>query len=194
MIIGSDHEEVHQAVTEAQDESGAVLGVAAECVALLTQGGQRLAVAESLTGGLLADAFVQVPGASAVLSGGVVAYDTRMKQQLLDVSRKLLEAGGPVQEGVAAQMASGVRQLFALPAEGFDGAKQPADFGLATTGVAGPSPDAQSGAAPGTVFVSVSWQDETMVRLFELRGTREQIRRDTVHNLLLLFRDVLLSE
>ncbi len=96
-----------------------------------------IAVAESLTGGLVCGQLVAVPGASAVVRGGVVAYATDVKQSLLRVDPLVLELGGAVQAKVARQMAEGVREVL-----GAAGAR--ADVGVATTGIAGPdSPDGQ---------------------------------------------------
>ncbi|MFF2390896.1 CinA family protein [Agromyces sp. NPDC058104] len=120
-------------------------------VELLTRRKLRVAVAESLTGGLVAAELTSVPGASLVVSGGIVAYDTAVKASLLGVDGALLEREGPVHPEVARQMARGVRAALAI-----DG--RPADVGLATTGVAGP--DWQGGRPPGTVFLGLSFGDE----------------------------------
>lgn len=136
--------------------------------------GLRLAVAESLTGGLLADAVVSVPGASRVFSGGVVAYDTALKHSLLGVDAELLRERGPVDGGVARQMAEGVRRACAAPKG--DAPSVPADIGVATTGVAGPDPDAQTGQPAGTVWIAVSSGERTQVRLLSLDGDRASIR------------------
>ncbi|MBL3686567.1 CinA family protein [Leucobacter zeae] len=127
--------------------------------------GLRIAVAESLTGGRLADALVSVPGASRVFSGGIVAYDTALKESLLGVDPDLLRERGPVDEQVARQMAAGVRAVCAVPrAPG--GAPVPADIGLSTTGVAGPDPDPQTGLPAGVVWVGVSsGRGTTAIRL-----------------------------
>ncbi|WP_088285161.1 CinA family protein [Kineosporia sp. A_224] len=119
-----------------------VARLAREVVTTLTARGLTLATAESLTGGLLAARVVDVPGASAVLRGGVVAYATDLKHLLLGVDADLLAARGAVDPDVAAAMALGVRERLG------------ADVGVATTGVAGPDP--QDGHAAGTVFVAVS--------------------------------------
>ena len=92
----------------------------------LEQAGRTLALAESCTGGLAAARLVDVPGASAVFRGGVVAYSNESKQELLGVPRALLEQHGAVSEPVAAAMAEGARTRFG------------ADVALSTTGVAGP--------------------------------------------------------
>ena len=82
---------------------------AAELIALLTARQQSIAVAESLTGGLLAASLTDIPGASAVFRGGVVAYATELKAVLLGVDRGLLDSHGAVSAEVAAAMAEGVR-------------------------------------------------------------------------------------
>jgi len=115
---------------------------AADLVRLLTDAGLTLAVAESLTGGSVVAAFVAVPGASACLRGGVVAYATDLKATLLGVPHALLDAVGPVDPEVALAMAQGVRDRLG------------ADYGVATTGVAGPEP--HGGHPPGTFHVAVA--------------------------------------
>ncbi|MDO4241208.1 MAG: nicotinamide-nucleotide amidohydrolase family protein [Microbacteriaceae bacterium] len=146
--------------------------MACEAVWLAATAGVRVAVAESLTGGALASAIVGVPGASAVFVGGVVAYDTEVKQQLLGVDGDLLAEGGPVQAEVARQMACDVRAALGVAA----------DIGLATTGVAGPDPDLQTGQLPGTVFVGlVSSVSSRAVRLPVLAGDRAFIRAAAVN-------------
>ena len=103
----------------------------AAIVAELTARRMTVACAESLTGGLLADAFVRVPGASQVFRGGVCAYAADAKASVLGVDADRLASTGPVDEGVALEMARGVRRMFG------------ADVALATTGVAGPGPARQ---------------------------------------------------
>ena len=143
---------------------------AAEIIARLTARGQTAAVAESLTGGLLAAALTAVPGASAAFRGGVVAYATEVKATMLGVPRDLLERHGAVHPDVAVAMAAGVRRRMA------------ATIGAATTGVAGPDP--ADGQPVGTVYIAVSagrggWADGT-VRSLALRGSRDEIRRQAV--------------
>ena len=113
---------------------------AAQVVRLLTQQGRTVAVAESLTGGLVVAALVGVPGASRVLRGAVVAYMTDLKASLLGVDPDLLARVGAVDPDVALAMARGV-------AERLD-----ADYGVATTGVAGPDP--QDGTPVGRIYVA----------------------------------------
>ena len=149
---------------ESADVTGAV-------IAQLTARHMTLAVAESLTGGLLAAEFIRIPGASLVVNGGIVAYNTELKHTLLGVDAALLAAHGPVHPEVAIAMASGVRTRLAV-----DGRR--ADVGISTTGVAGP--DAQDGQLPGTVFVGVSIGMHALALDLHLDGDRESIRRQTV--------------
>lgn len=155
------------------------MSLAAEVLTAAAGRGWRLAVAESLTGGLLADAFVAVPGASRVFSGAVVAYDTALKHSLLGVDAALLAERGPVDEEVARQMAAGVRRACAVPRDG--GPATATELGLSTTGVAGPDPDPQSGQPAGVVWVGVSSPaGERAIRL-EASGDRPDIRQAAVN-------------
>ncbi len=132
--------------------------------------GETVAVAESLTGGLLAAALTGVPGASAAFRGGVVAYAADLKASLLGVSPDLLGRYGAVHPEVARQMASGVsRQLGATA-------------GVATTGVAGPDP--ADGQPVGTVFIAVCLRGTTGGQALTLTGDRQEIRDATVRSAL----------
>lgn len=143
---------------------------AADVVRLAREAGATIAVAESLTGGALASAIVDVPGASAVLRLGVVAYDTAMKASVLGVDALLLAERGAVDGDVAARMAAGVRALADV-----DG---PATIGVATTGVAGP--DAQDGHAVGEVHVGIATVAGARSVRLDLPGDRAAIRAATV--------------
>jgi nicotinamide-nucleotide amidase len=145
---------------------------AAELVRALAARGETIAVAESLTGGALASALVEVPGVSAVLRGGVVAYATDLKHTLLGVDAELLAREGAVHPEVAVQMADGVR------------ARLGAAWGMATTGVAGPDP--QDGRPPGRVFVAVSGPAGPLVERLDLPGGRAQVRAGSVDAVLAL--------
>lgn len=152
----------------------------------------RVAVAESLTGGLLAGAIVGEPGASRVLSGGIVAYDTGLKRTLLGVDHELLAKRGPVDGEVARQMARGARLACAVD-RGDPGGLRPADIGVATTGVAGPDPDPQTGQPAGTVWVGLSVGGVDSAHLISLQGSRAEIRSGAVRAALRLVRDALLN-
>lgn len=146
--------------------------LAHEVLSAAAERGWSLAVAESLTGGLVCATLVEVPGASAVLRGGVVAYATDLKAALLGVDADLLAARGAVDADVARAMAVGVR------------ARLTADVGLATTGVAGPDP--QDGKAPGTVHVAVATPHGVLHRALRLDGDRPAVRAGTVDAVLTL--------
>jgi PncC family amidohydrolase len=148
-------------------ESGQAAGI---IIARLTAREQTVAVAESLTGGLVAAALTAVPGASAAFRGAVVAYATSLKATLLDVSPHLLGALGAVSPEVAAAMAEGVRGRLG------------ATWGAATTGVAGP--DAAEGKPVGTVHIAVSDAGGTTVRSLALAGSRDEVRQRTVEEVL----------
>jgi nicotinamide-nucleotide amidase len=160
---------------------------AAAIIGLLAGRGQTVAVAESLTGGLLAAALTSIPGASAAFRGAVVAYATELKANVLGVPAGLLDRHGAVHPDVAAAMAAGVRRRMS------------ATIGAATTGVAGPDP--ADGQPVGTVYIAVSigpdapGQDaprpagrvpDASVLSLALRGSRDEIRRETVRQCLLL--------
>jgi nicotinamide-nucleotide amidase len=125
-----------------------------------------VAVAESLTGGLVAAALTDIPGASVVVRGGVLAYATDVKAHVLGVNEVLLAQVGAVDADVAEQMASGVRSLMG------------ATYGLATTGVAGP--DRVDGKPVGTVYVAVVGPDSSRVKALSLSGDRGDIRAGSV--------------
>jgi nicotinamide-nucleotide amidase len=148
-----------------------------DLVARLTAMGQTVAVAESLTGGLVAAALTDVAGASAVVRGGVLAYATDLKAQVLGVDQVLLERAGAVDPDVAEQMARGVRSLMG------------ATYGLATTGVAGP--DQAEGKAVGTVYVAVAGQGSARVKALRLTGERGEVRAQSVLAVLALLDEAL---
>jgi competence/damage-inducible protein CinA-like protein len=121
--------------------------------------GLTFGVAESLTGGLIASRLVNVPGASAWFRGGVVAYASEVKFDVLGVP-----AGPVVTEAAAAAMAEGARKVTG------------ADVGLGITGVAGP--DDQEGVAPGNLFVGLALPDRpTEARQLRVPGDRERVRQ-----------------
>lgn len=140
-------------------------------IAELRRKGDTVAVAESLTGGLVCAALTAVPGASTVVRGSVTSYATDVKASVLGVDRQLLRSGGAVQAEVARQMAHGARRLLG------------ATHGIATTGVAGPDP--QDDVPVGRVFIAVGWDDAPGmpmddVRMLDLTGERAEIREQTV--------------
>jgi nicotinamide-nucleotide amidase len=146
-------------------------------VRLLKERRETVATAESLTGGLVASTLVEIPGVSAVFRGGLVVYATDLKHALAGVSEGLLTERGPVDPDVALALAAGARERCG------------ADWGLATTGVAGPDP--QDGQPVGRVFVAVAGPRSATVRELNLTGSRPEIRTGSVAAVLGLLADEL---
>ena len=157
--------------------TGVSAELAGRVVRLLIDSGTTVAAAESLTGGLLTAALTSVPGSSAVVRGGVVAYATVVKAGLLGVDAELLDRVGPVDPVVAEQMAVGAARALG------------AQVGVATTGEAGP--DSGSGAPVGTVFVAVAGAGGVRGVGARLVGGRDEVRAGTVRMALELLREVL---
>jgi nicotinamide-nucleotide amidase len=135
-------EKLGNAIFSASDET-----LAAVLVRLLSEREQTLALAESCTGGFLADQITNVPGASKVFVAGYVTYSNEEKTRTLDVSRESIEKFGAVSERVATEMAEGLRM------------RTGATYGIATTGIAGPSGGTE-GKPVGTVFIALSSGDQ----------------------------------
>ena len=131
----------------------------------LTKRGLTLATGESLTAGLVAATLAEVPGCSAVLEGGIVAYQREAKERLLDVAPDDL-ARGLVSAPVARAMARGARSALG------------ADLGIGATGVAGPEP--HDGEPVGSAWIAVAWGDRVEARHLALAGDRAEIRCQTV--------------
>lgn len=124
--------------------------------------GVRIGTAESLTAGMVASALATVPGASAALQGGIVAYQSDVKSALLGVDQDLLDTEGAVHADVARQMADGARRVLG------------ADIAVSTTGVAGPEP--HGGKPVGTVFIGTSGADGSVAVAYSFGGGRAEIR------------------
>ena len=141
--------------------------LAYELIQELGQLNLTISVAESLTGGLVAASLTQIPGASAVFKGGIIAYRDETKQQVLKVDPALITKFTSISEPVAQCMAINIREIMNT------------DIGIATTGVAGP--DKSEGFAPGIVFVAISIGDHNICQKLELVGDRTQIRDQSVN-------------
>jgi len=129
--------------------------------------GVQLATAESLTAGMIAARLAEVPGASAVLRGGVVSYSSDVKRGLLKVDAQLLDARGSVDPEVARQMAVGALQACG------------ADLAVSATGVAGP--EAHDGKPVGTVYIGWARGAESGSTVHHFVGDRAQIREQSTH-------------
>lgn len=149
--------------------------LAGEVIALARAAGITLGCAESVTGGLVAAALTDVPGASIVLRGGVVSYATAVKARVLGVPAGLLAACGAVDPDVARAMAAGAARVL------------DADLAVATTGVAGPDP--ADGKPVGRVYVAVN--RAVPVRELDLPGDRWQVRAAATTAALESLRDTL---
>lgn len=144
---------------EEEDLQDAVIG-------LLKERRQTVATAESVTAGLVARRLGQVPGASACLLGGIVAYDTRIKTELLGVPQSLIQKHGVISAPVVEAMAVGCRSRFG------------ADFAVSTVGLAGPG-----GGTPeqpvGLVYAGLAWEGGVVSRSYNWLGTRAEIQSRT---------------
>ncbi len=161
-LLDKEEAEVRRAIDErlgdivfGVDDESMEVAVAHRLIAL----GLSFGVAESLTGGLIASRLVNVPGASSWFRGGVVAYDSQVKYDVLGVP-----AGPVVTESAAAAMAEGAARVTR------------ADVGLGITGVAGP--EEQEGVVPGTVFVGLVLPGQrAQTRELRVPGDRERVRQ-----------------
>lgn len=130
----------------------------------MTALGQRIAVAESCTGGMVADAFVRIPGASKAFSGGIIAYTVKSKHDALGIPEDIILQHGEVSAEVAASMAMGICDQLGT------------EFGISVTGYAGPTggtPD----APVGTVYVGFASPSGVWSHRYHFSGTREAIRQ-----------------
>ena len=148
-------------------------------VRLLTKRGWTLTTAESCTGGFIAHRITNVPGASAIFPGGIVAYSNEAKRRFLGVRAKTLAQHGAVSEAVVREMAAGARKKFGV------------DFAIAVTGIAGPGGGTKSKPV-GTVFIALAGGGETVVeRKFNPFG-REEFKRVTANQALEMLRERLM--
>jgi nicotinamide-nucleotide amidase len=130
---------------------------------LLTKKKRTLAVAESCTGGLIADRLTNIPGSSLFLERGVITYSNESKIQLLGVPAETIEAFGAVSEEVALLMAEGVRKRAGT------------DIGIAVTGIAGPAGGTE-GKPVGTVYIALADGTKSFSRLFHFRWERRRVK------------------
>jgi PncC family amidohydrolase len=146
--------------------------LAKNVITLLRQKNLTISVAESLTGGLVAKNLTDISGSSKVFKGGIVAYTDEIKTKTLKVDPALIQEFSSISKQVAQDMALKVRLLMN------------SDIGVSTTGIAGPEKSADF--EPGTVFVAISIGEHNMCQDLHLTGDRNQIRQQSVIELLKL--------
>jgi len=150
-----------------------------EIGALLRKRVWTLSVAESCTGGLVSHRLTTVSGSSGYFEGGVVSYSNRAKAAHLGIPPAYLQKHGAVSSEVARKMAEGVRKAFQT------------DFGLSTTGVAGPTGGTKK-TPVGVVFIALSDGRRSRVRKERFRGTRLQIKQQASQRCLEFLREHLM--
>ncbi len=148
--------------------------------ALLTERKLTLAVAESLTGGLITDRITNVPGSSRYFERGVISYSNRSKTDLLNVPEQTLEEFGSVSDTTAILMAEGVHRMAKT------------DIGLSTTGIAGPTGGTERKPV-GTVFIAVTDGRRRICRDFQFRWDRRRIKEITSQWALEMLRQFILE-
>jgi nicotinamide-nucleotide amidase len=152
-------------------------GVVAE---MLRSNAYTLALAESCSGGLLSDIITDISGSSSFYKGGIVAYSTYAKENLLNIDSNLLTQKGEVSEAVAKAMAKAVREMFRT------------DFGMGITGIAGPLSDS-SKSPIGLVYIACSSNSKILARKLNLVGDRRAIKERSAQSALELLRKLLLE-
>lgn len=158
--------------------------MARELVKLLNAGGETIGVAESLTGGGIMETLSSVEGAGGAFRGGVVSYATSIKKQLLKIDADLIARHGVIHGDVAEQMAVSARNITSL--------ETPTSWGIGTTGVAGPGPDAEGNPA-GTVYIGIATPEKRSFALgpFCFEGDRHRVCRATIIEALAQLRKML---
>jgi nicotinamide-nucleotide amidase len=162
LIFGTDDETIEKTIMDLAVAKGWTLGTA-----------------ESATGGLVAARITATPGASSFFVGSVVAYDERIKQDVLGVADELIAEHGVVSEPVAVAMADGAAAVLGC------------DVAISVTGSAGPDPQDKP---VGTMVIAVHTPERTMARTVSLPGDRERIRAYTTTGALHLTRRAMLGE
>lgn len=143
---------------------------------VLTERSLKIAVAESCTGGLIANRITDIDGASNYFDAGLVTYSNEAKTRFLGVPEDIIREKGAVSSEVAMLMAEGVR------------VKTGVDIGVSSTGIAGPTGGTKEKPV-GTVFIAISGKEGTFVRRLSLKGTRMEIKKQTSDEVLKFIED-----
>jgi PncC family amidohydrolase len=149
--------------------------IEAVVLCLLKERKQTLALAESCTGGFIANQITNVPGASEIFLGGIVAYSNAVKQKFLGVRAEILKQHGAVSEAIAREMAAGARKKFG------------ADFAIAVTGIAGPRGGTKKKPV-GTVFIALAGEFGMVAERRLNSGGRKAFKRLTARQALEMLR------
>ena len=152
--------------------------VSAQVVRTFLEKNLTLGTAESLTGGMIAASVAGVSGASAVLMGGVVSYDARVKHELLGVAQEIIDTVGVVSEPCARQMAQGARAALKV------------DVAVSATGIAGPT-GGTAETPVGTVFIGVAWAGGVKVDECHFTGDRQSVREQSAAHALAMALEVI---
>lgn len=147
-----------------------------QIIAYLSERGETISVAESLTAGGLANALTSASGSSAVFVGGITAYRNEIKSTMLDVDPAIIEKHTVVSEEVANEMADGARKVFGTT------------WAISTTGAAGPEP--LEGHQPGSVWIAIRGPINQAIQL-NLEGERDQVRNGTISTAIATFARIL---
>jgi nicotinamide-nucleotide amidase len=139
---------------------------------------RTIATAESCTGGLLAHTLTNISGSSDYFNRGVISYSNISKQELLDVPEQELQEYGAVSQQVAESMAKGIRQ------------KASVDYGLATTGIAGPTGGTKDKPV-GLVYIAIATKDRVIAKRFLFQGNRLTNKENTVTAILEMLLELL---
>ena len=142
----------------------------------MTEKNLKIACAESCTGGLLTSRLTDVAGSSNYVEGSIVSYSNEVKNKILHVDAETLKNFGAVSEQTARQMSENVRKLFDT------------DIGAGITGIAGPGGGSKEKPV-GTVYISVSNADKTLVKRFNFSGTRSEIKNQSCDAALLMIKN-----
>lgn len=147
---------------------------------LLIKKAKTVAVAESCTGGLLANLFTNIPGSSQYFLLGIVAYSNQSKTSLLKIPARLIKRCGAVSGEVCKLMAQNVMRIAS------------SDYGIGITGICGPL-----GGTPlkprGTVFISIATRNKSVTKKFHFLGSRLMVKRKTVLKAISILRKFLLK-
>ncbi len=182
---GKDNELVHKIAREVADKFGkralefGAIDLVENISQLLRHRQLTLCTAESCTGGMIAAAITELPGASQLFSGSIIAYHNEVKEQLLGVDPDIIETLGAVSSDCVEQMVKGACRKFS------------ADAGIAVSGIAGP--DGGTDEKPvGLIYIAVQVNGKCIVKQFNFNGTRQMIRERTVAKALLLLRELII--